>query len=680
MASPGCIPGAMYGSVEGVFLMADAQAIGFPIRYASPGFEQVYGYSAAEIVGRKCGDLIGGPAIASSMESLASLATAVSCPLQEADARIRFLIAKAGEACRVMMANPGTRVGVALLANRKKSGALFVCECLVLNLKHPTLNWSYCVGFQRDISSEVPLRTLLANASEDAYARLLQTRSAAIESRRAALLGVGGENIMRYLHEKAMDVFSMDIWRTLRSELITSVQPSAADRGSVACPAVSAPVAPTAGHRAVPTAATGASAPPTVAVREAVPSVAVAPAGQRAIFKAGAPSPVRSISGSSTSSLGTVSITAKALAKRSPMQEVRDAALVPDAPCLDLQVPAAAPQALAPRVTASSAVGQRLLGDSYQDVLMTNSVVEFLADVGLQRYAETLLVNGFDDMETLVGMTDDDMKDLGLPRGHAMKLRRCLRAFECLQICCASGGKSAPRQLEDAPAAPSNGSSAVPSAEETNAVQRSWARVEEFGTARFGEILFSEFFEQDPQALALFPPEVCEKYWDWSADATTSSSSRAPVAPQLYTKITNMIGGAVVGLHDAQSLVPSLVRLGARHCAYGVRQEHFGLLAKGLTGTLQKCLGEEFTPEVELAWSVVFNFVTATMVGGMQAAQALALTQGPEQEPSRDQPEETGTVRSSSDGGEGPTLLRKAHAGQKAFAQRKNSDPAKRPF
>lgn len=38
-------------------------------------------------------------------------------------------------------------------------------------------------------------------------------------------------------------------------------------------------------------------------------------------------------------------------------------------------------------------------------------VVQFLTRAGLRKYAEPLIVNGFEDMPTLLEIDDDDMKD-----------------------------------------------------------------------------------------------------------------------------------------------------------------------------------------------------------------------------------------------------------------------------
>merc|ERR1712151_154491 len=57
-------------------------------------------------------------------------------------------------------------------------------------------------------------------------------------------------------------------------------------------------------------------------------------------------------------------------------------------------------------------------------------VVAFLEECGLGKYSAVLLGSGFDEMETLLDVDDIDLKDLGFPRGHALKLKRHLREYQ----------------------------------------------------------------------------------------------------------------------------------------------------------------------------------------------------------------------------------------------------------
>jgi hemoglobin-like flavoprotein len=47
--------------------------------------------------------------------------------------------------------------------------------------------------------------------------------------------------------------------------------------------------------------------------------------------------------------------------------------------------------------------------------------------------------------------------------------------------------------------------------------------------------------------------------------------------------------------------------LGRRHTGYGVRDEHYDLVAEALMWALDKGLGPDFTPEVKDAWIAVHD-------------------------------------------------------------------------
>jgi len=76
----------------------------------------------------------------------------------------------------------------------------------------------------------------------------------------------------------------------------------------------------------------------------------------------------------------------------------------------------------------------------------------------------------------------------------------------------------------------------------------------------------------------------------------------------------------VAGLEDLDALVPAVKALGARHAVYGARPEHYQPVAEALLWTLDKGLGEAFTPDVKDAWTKVYGVLAATMHAG--AAEA----------------------------------------------------------
>ena len=78
-------------------------------------------------------------------------------------------------------------------------------------------------------------------------------------------------------------------------------------------------------------------------------------------------------------------------------------------------------------------------------------------------------------------------------------------------------------------------------------------------------------------------------------------------------KLMEMIGIAVAGLDNVGSLVPVLQDLGEQHVGLGVKDPHFDSVGAALLWTLGQGLGDQFTKEVEEAWTAVYGVVAETM-------------------------------------------------------------------
>jgi hemoglobin-like flavoprotein len=81
-------------------------------------------------------------------------------------------------------------------------------------------------------------------------------------------------------------------------------------------------------------------------------------------------------------------------------------------------------------------------------------------------------------------------------------------------------------------------------------------------------------------------------------------------------KLMQMIATAVGGLNNLSQLVPAVKALGARHSSYGVKTEHYRLVGEALLWTLERGLGQGFTPDVRSAWAKVYHVLSATMQAG----------------------------------------------------------------
>src|SRR5206468_10462125 len=124
--------------------------------------------------------------------------------------------------------------------------------------------------------------------------------------------------------------------------------------------------------------------------------------------------------------------------------------------------------------------------------------------------------------------------------------------------------------------------------EQVALVQSSFAMVVPIADTA-GVLLYERIFALAPGSRSLFDADI------------------RPQAARLMTAF----GKAVEGLHQPETIVPFLVRLGARHRRYGVRAEHFGVVGAALLWTLEQGLGDEFTPELRDAWSAAWDVIAA---------------------------------------------------------------------
>eukprot|EP00413_Alexandrium_margalefii_P016958 CAMPEP_0204528500 /NCGR_PEP_ID=MMETSP0661-20131031/9563_1 /ASSEMBLY_ACC=CAM_ASM_000606 /TAXON_ID=109239 /ORGANISM="Alexandrium margalefi, Strain AMGDE01CS-322" /LENGTH=419 /DNA_ID=CAMNT_0051534481 /DNA_START=59 /DNA_END=1314 /DNA_ORIENTATION=- len=256
----------------------------------------------------------------------------------------------------------------------------------------------------------------------------------------------------------------------------------------------------------------------------------------------------------------------------------------------------------------------------------SHPVVAFLQDSGLHQHAELLLKHGFDDMEALLEIQEGDMRDLGIPRGHALKLAKRLREHRSEAPVAGPACLASAHQGTAATTRPHKTTRNLPQSlpeSDCNAVERSWNRVQQLGSSCFGERLYRRTFALAPETMALFPPEVRHKYRDWTADEDGCEEGdllESPALKKIFGKTVNAVGVAVAGLRQPCEMVPMLLRLGARHVQYGLREEYWKVLGDIFVPALEDCLQEELTPEVKNAWNMVYGFISAVMIQGFRGA------------------------------------------------------------
>ena len=81
-----------------------------------------------------------------------------------------------------------------------------------------------------------------------------------------------------------------------------------------------------------------------------------------------------------------------------------------------------------------------------------------------------------------------------------------------------------------------------------------------------------------------------------------------------------IIGVAVASLRQLDRILPAVEDMGRRHAGYGVRDEHYVIVASALLWTLEQGLGSAFTDEVRDSWLAMYDVVTSAMKQGASIA------------------------------------------------------------
>lgn len=121
-------------------------------------------------------------------------------------------------------------------------------------------------------------------------------------------------------------------------------------------------------------------------------------------------------------------------------------------------------------------------------------------------------------------------------------------------------------------------------------VQASFKKVAPIAGAA-ADIFYDRLFEIAPETRALFPEDMSDQ----------------------KSKLMQMLATAVNNLHQVDTIVGAVQDLGRRHVGYDVKDAHYDVVGAALLFTLGKGLGDDFTPEVEAAWTETYGLVATVM-------------------------------------------------------------------
>ena len=131
-------------------------------------------------------------------------------------------------------------------------------------------------------------------------------------------------------------------------------------------------------------------------------------------------------------------------------------------------------------------------------------------------------------------------------------------------------------------------------------VQESFAKVAPISETA-AALFYDRLFEIAPSVKAMFPIDMAGQ----------------------RKKLMATLAVVVNGLGNLASILPAASALAKRHVSYGAKPEHYPIVGAALLWTLEKGLGDAWTPEVAEAWTAAYATLSGYMIGeGYGSTQA----------------------------------------------------------
>jgi hemoglobin-like flavoprotein len=131
---------------------------------------------------------------------------------------------------------------------------------------------------------------------------------------------------------------------------------------------------------------------------------------------------------------------------------------------------------------------------------------------------------------------------------------------------------------------------------EQTLIQTTFAKVAAIGDPA-AVLFYDELFQRDPSLRRLFSDDMRDQ----------------------RQKLLAMLSTAVAQLDNWAATSAVLQALGRRHVAYGVTPADYATVRNALIATLEKGLGDSFTPEVRSAWESCISAIATEMIGAAGA-------------------------------------------------------------
>lgn len=127
---------------------------------------------------------------------------------------------------------------------------------------------------------------------------------------------------------------------------------------------------------------------------------------------------------------------------------------------------------------------------------------------------------------------------------------------------------------------------------EIRSVKQSWKTLRAIDPAIVGDLFYSKLFMANPSLRNMFPKKMDDQ----------------------YNKLMDMLSVIIARLDRIDELSDDIAAMARRHVHYGVRPAHYKLVGNALMWTLRQGLGQDWTPEVEKAWTQCYGLLSEVMI------------------------------------------------------------------
>ncbi|XP_060071947.1 uncharacterized protein LOC132551816 [Ylistrum balloti] len=138
-------------------------------------------------------------------------------------------------------------------------------------------------------------------------------------------------------------------------------------------------------------------------------------------------------------------------------------------------------------------------------------------------------------------------------------------------------------------------------------VVQTWGIIQE-DMARVGVVMFMKLFETHPDVQDVFMPFKGQS----KEDLKHSSQLKAHAL-----RVMNTVEKCLGRMNEPAKLQEMLHDLGTRHVMYSAKVDYIDLIGPQFIWAIQSSVGDQWTPEVEQAWSDLFKLISHYMKAAM---------------------------------------------------------------